>query len=291
MPSPKKFKANRFSIADFNTRYPNDEVILKEIFTKRFGHLDDFNKYYPVSERKCFAHSETGKQIHPLAGTIFHKSATPLKLWYFAIFLFTTSKNGVSAKELERQLGVTYKTAYRMGQQIRKLFDETGSDQLKGTVEMDEAYLGGKEGNKHQSKRVGHKATQGKTAVMGAVERGGNVKARVVDNTTIKTVMPFVRGQIAIDTQLVTDDYNTYNDICFAGYKHESVNHSQKEYVRDTWHTNTIEGFWSQLKRSIDGTYHMVSPQKLQQYVNEFSWRYNRRDYKGCLFNVAVGRV
>lgn len=284
MPSPQKFKSERFTIADFNTKYPNDEVILNEIFKKRFGDLPDFNKYYPVSERKCFAHSETGKQIHPLAGTIFEKSSTPLKLWYFAIFLFSASKNGVSAKELERQLGVTYKCAYRMAKMIRTLFDETGSKQLTGTVEVDETYIGGKEQNKHESKRQGHKATQGKIAVIGAVERGGSVKARVIDDTKKANVMPFVRGQIAIDTNLITDEFTGYNEMKYLGYNHSTVNHSAKEYVKGNIYTNTIEGFWSQLKRSIDGTYHMVSPKYLQQYVNEFAWRYNRRNLKRPLF-------
>jgi hypothetical protein len=115
-------KKGKFTIKDFNARYPNDDACLTEIFKNRFGHLEDFHKYYKIKKRKCYKHSKTGKEIHPLAGTIFHKSKTPLKLWFFAIFLFSVSKNGVSAKELERQLGVTYKTAWRMAKQIRTLY-------------------------------------------------------------------------------------------------------------------------------------------------------------------------
>ena len=111
------------------------------IFKARYGEIHDFNKFYRVTSRKCYAHSEDGKQLHPLAGTIFHKSSTPLTLWFHAIFLFSQSKNGVSAKELERQLGVTYKCAYRIGQQIRKLMKEE-SMKLYGTVEADESYIG-----------------------------------------------------------------------------------------------------------------------------------------------------
>jgi transposase len=290
MPSPTKYKANRFSVKDFNMKYPNDDVILNEIFKKKFGNISDFNKYYKVNDRKCYAHSETGKQIHPLAGTIFHKSSTSLKLWYYAIFLFAASKNGVSAKELERQLGVTYKTAFRIAQQIRKLFNDSNTN-LKGTVEMDEAYMGGKEQNKHESKKAGHKGTQGKTAVLGAVERGGEVVARVVDDTTSSSVTPFIRGKIEIGSTLNTDEYSSYENVKYLGYDHKQVNHSAKEYVREQSHTNTIEGFWSQLKRSIDGTYHMVSPKYLQSYVNEFAWRYNRRRSKTPMFLAALKGV
>lgn len=285
--------SGKFTITQFNLKYPNENACLEEIFNKKYSNLETCPnpkcgrgfKYYKVSERKCYACQYCSHQIHPLAGTIFHKSDTDLKLWFYAIFLFSSSKNGVSAKELERQLGVTYKTAWRMCNQIRKLFSDTPS-KLSGTVEMDEAYLGGKEDNKHESKKIGNKGTQGKTAVLGAVERGGEVVARVVDDTTISSVVPFIRGKIAIGTTLNTDDYNSYSDVKYLGYNHKTVNHSSKEYVNGDNHTNTIEGFWSQLKRSIDGTYHMVSPRHLQAYVNEFAWRYNRRGFKSLFLEV-----
>jgi DNA-directed RNA polymerase subunit RPC12/RpoP len=114
----------KYTIKDFKNDFPNDDVCLEYIFKRKFGQISDFNKYYRVKGRKCYAHSETGEQIHPLANTIFHKSSTPLTQWFFAIFLFSQSRNGVSSKELERALGVTYKCAYRMGQQIRKLMKD-----------------------------------------------------------------------------------------------------------------------------------------------------------------------
>lgn len=139
---------DKFTINDFNARFPSDDACLDEIFKNRYGHIKDFSKYYRVRGRKCYAHSETGKQIHPLAGTIFHKSSTSLWNWFYAMFLFSKSKNGVSSKELQRQLGVTYKTAWRMAKQIRLLFEQMDDTNLSGTVEMDEGYYGKKGGRK-----------------------------------------------------------------------------------------------------------------------------------------------
>ncbi len=141
--------------------------------------------YYKVKDRKCYACAYCGHQLHPLAGTIFHKSSTSLKNWFYAIFLFSTSKNGVSAKELERQLGVTYKCAYRIAKQIRKLFDESISI-LTNIVEIDETYVGGKEANKHKDKKTPNnqgRSLKTKSAVLGAVERQGNIIAKVVNHT------------------------------------------------------------------------------------------------------------
>jgi transposase len=284
--------SKKFTIFDFNEKYKTNDDCLYEIFKNRYGHLEDFNKYYKVTDRKCYAHSKTGKQIHPLANTIFHKSDTPLKLWFYAIFLFCASKNGVSAKELERQLGVTYKTAWRMAKQIRRLFDDTGSAKLKNEVEIDETYIGGKEKNKHADKKTGSKGASKtvKTAVIGAVQRKDGVVARVIDNATESEVKPFVRSKVDFQSTIYTDENPVYDQMKYS-YDHQSVNHSKQEYVKGDIYTNSIEGFWSQLKRSIDGTYHMVSPKYLQQYVNEFSWRYNQRDSRYPLFGLLIRRV
>lgn len=289
-------KKEKYTIKLFNREYPDNETCINKIFQNRYGHFKKCPKckkkfkYYKVNERKCYSCQHCGHQIHPLAGTIFHKSNTDLKLWFYAIFLFASSKNGVSAKELQRQLGVTYKCAWRIAKHVRQLFEDD-SKQLSGKVEVDEVYIGGKESNKHETKKIGAKGSQGKTAVLGAVERKGNVKARVVDDTTKSEVTPFIRGKVEINSQVYTDEYKVYNNLKYLGYSHDKVNHYQKEFVVGDTHTNTIEGFWSQLKRSIDGTYHMVSPKYLQQYVNEFSWRYNYRNSRTALFRLLIGRI
>lgn len=155
----------KYTILQFQQEFPNDDACLDYIFEKKYSHLPDYNKYYRVRGRKCYAHSETGEQIHPTAGTIFHKSPTKLSLWFFAIYLFSASKNGVSAKELQRQLGVTYKCAYRIGQQIRKLMADD-VDVFTGTVEADETYVGGKGRNNKRGR-----GAENKTPVFGIVER------------------------------------------------------------------------------------------------------------------------
>lgn len=278
---------NTLTIKAFDEKYPNDNSCLDEIFQNRFGHLHicpachKKTKFYKVSNRKCYACQYCGHQLHPLANTIFHKSDTSLKNWFYAIFLFANSKNGVAAKELERQLGVTYKTAWRMGKQIRILFQKTGKH-LSKTVEVDETYIGGKaHGNRGRG-------AENKTPVIGMAQRKGKIIAKVAVNTKSSTITPLVRQNIEIGTQLMTDEYKAYNNLSKNGYEHKTVNHSLKEYVRGDVHTNTIEGFWSQLKRSISGTHHAVSPKYLQHYVDEFSYRYNLRNYPKSFFPPMI---
>jgi transposase-like protein len=264
------------TITQFNERYPDDDACLHEIFINRnegvvacprCGSAD--NAYYKVKNRKCYECKDCGNQLHPLAGTIFHKSSTPLKQWFYAVFLFSKSKNGISAKELERQLGVTYKTAWRMAKQIRLLFD-TGSEKLDGVVEMDETYIGGvHKGHAHKF--------DNKTPVVGAVERNGGIIAKVTQDASSTTLQKLMREHVSIGTKLYTDDWKGYTRAKRLGYLHKSVNHSKYQWTDGLAHTNTIEGFWSQLKRSIRGTYGFVSPKYLQTYLNEFSYRYNHR--------------
>jgi len=185
------------------------------------------------------------------------------------IFLFSVAKNGVSAKEVERHLGVTYKTAWRIAKQVRILMLESGSP-LSGVVETDETYIGGRERGRGVS-------TQNKAIVFGMVERGGRVKAEHVRSAGSRVLLPRLSASIAPGTTVYSDQARVYRTLHRIGYYHDSVNHSIGEYGRGIVHTNTIEGFWSQLKRSIDGTYHCVSRKYLQLYLNEFVYRYNHR--------------
>lgn len=263
------------TITQFQQRFPDDNACLEEVFQNRYGDLEACPHcgcvdaaFYKVNKRKCYECKDCGYQLHPLAGTIFHKSATPLKQWFYAVFLFSKSKNGVSAMELQRQLGVTYKTAWRMAKQIRLLFNMDG-EKLSGTVEMDETYVGGK-------RKMAEKYDN-KTPVVGAVERGGEIVAKVTQDASSTTLQRLLRSHVEIGTTLYTDDWKGYTRANSLGYDHSTVNHSAKVFVDGLAHTNTIEGFWSQLKRSIRGTYHFVSPKYLQSYLDEFSYRYNHR--------------
>lgn len=277
-------KPTKYTIKDFKKDFPNDDACLNFIFAKRYGHLKNFKKYYRVKGRKCYAHSETANQIHPLAGTIFHKSSTLLTLWFHAIFLFSQSKNGVAAKELERHLGVTYKCAWRICHQIRKLMEQ-GGGKLSGVVEADETYMGGKK------KRGGKKTVfEQKTAVMGVVERKGLARVTKLENLSNKGIIDYVCAKIERGSNLMNDEYSVYRYVDGI-YKHKTVKHSAKEYVRGEVYTNSIEGFWSQLKRSINGTYHFVSAKHLQAYLDEFAFRYSHRFSSFHAFELLLARV
>lgn len=279
----------KYTIKDFKTDFPDDNACLDYIFQHRYSNdilCPHCNKtgFYRVTNRKCYACAWCGYQIHPLADTIFHKSSTKLTDWFFAIFLMSQSKNGVSAKEIERHLGCTYKTAWRMQKQIRSLMNQDGTT-LEGTVELDETYIGGKAKGKRG------RGAEGKTPVFGMVQRESIVKAHVVENTKAKTVMPILRKNVRIGTNVITDEFQTYKPLKSHGFKHDVINHEKEGYARGNVHTNTIEGFWSQMKRSIDGTYHSVSPKYLQTYVDEFAYRYNHRVSCVPLFRLLLGRL
>lgn len=271
-------KHMRYTFQDFKKEYPNDQACLVSVLENRYGSTCPRCgvvgvKWHPITGRKAFVCSECDRHIYPLADTIFRKSETSLWNWFYAIFQFSVSKNGVSAKELERTLGVTYKTAWRMCKQIRKLMEQD-SDILTGEVETDETYIGGRRklAQKYNNKSVVH----------GVVERNGRAKITHVRAAGARVLLPIIKEGVAPQSQIYSDEWRAYQSLPQHGYTHTTVNHSKLEYVRGTAHTNTIEGFWSQLKRSIDGTYHAVSPKYLQSYLNEFAFRYNLRDVPIC---------
>ncbi len=196
----------------------------------------------------------------------------------------TASKNGVSAKELERELEVTYKTAWRIAKELRSLMGQFPGV-FDGIVEADETYIGGIRPGKRG------RGAGGKTPVVGIVKRQGDVYAKVTGDCKAKTVMPLIRENVQIGTKLMTDKFPSYRKAKMMGYKHETIDHGIGEYARGKVHTNNIEGFWSQMKRSIDGTYHSVSPKHLQAYVDEFAWRYNLRSSAMPLFPLLLSQV
>lgn len=268
----------KYTLTQFNEKFPNDDACLRFIFEQRYGVMKACPKcgvadpkYYRVNGRKVYECKDCGNQISPLANTIFHKSDTPLKSWFYVMFMFSVSKNGVSAKEVERTLGVTYKTAWRMAKLVRSLMQQ-GEGMLSGVVEADETYIGGT-----RKKYMQRSQWANKQPVFGVVERGGRVKAHLVKATGARVLLAEVATSVAKGSEVNTDEYGSYRQLDKLGYSHTTVNHSKLEYVRGSSHTNTIEGFWSQLKRSMDGTYHAVSPKYLQNYLNEFTFRYNYR--------------
>lgn len=267
------------TIKDFFKRFPDDETCLLHLFNVRFGQgsvcqkCERTAKWYLLQGQKAFSCQWCGHHIHPMVGTLFEGSHTSLQSWFYAIYLFTTTRHGVSAKELQRQLGVTYKTAWRMGHEIRKHMARVdGDDILSGDVEADETYIGGK---KKGGKRG--RGSENKTIVFGMVERDGNVMAEVVENVKKKTRQPIIKANIQAGSDIFTDELKSYGSLAKKGYKHQTVNHSAGEYVRGEAHTNSVEGFWSIVKRSIRSTHVHVSKKYTRNYIKEFEYRYNSR--------------
>lgn len=267
----------RYSKRQFDAEYPDDDACLESVFKNRFGHLKFCphcgaeTTFYRVKKRQCYACQWCSYQLFPLANTIFRSTNIPLKDWFYAIYLVSVSKNGVSAKELERHLGVSYKTAWRMMKQIRLLMEQD-RQRLKGTVEIDETYVGGRR------KKAPGRTTVNKSPVVGLVERKGQVRAEVTQSVTNMTMFHLLRKHTEEGTKIHTDEFRAYSPLKRMGFDHSAISHSKKVWVKGDVHTNTIEGFWSQMKRSIDGTYHCVSRKYLQSYVNEFAFRYNHRN-------------
>lgn len=279
----------KYTIQDFNRDFPDNDSCLQYLFNQRFSGVvcpscGNAGRYHRQANTSHYVCSCGKHQISPKKDTIFENSSTDLYKWFFAIFLFSNSKNGVSAKELQRQLGVTYKCAWRIAKQIRSLFSED-TEPFNGTVEVDETYIGGK------SKGKRGRGSDKKTPVVGLVEREGSVRAVVTENVKSSTVMPLIKGNVKKGSVIMTDEFVVYQSLTSSGYEHKTVNHGSKEYVNGVKHTNTIEGFWSQLKRSVNGTYHAVSPKYLQTYVDEFSYRYNQRNSENPLFLGLVEKL
>jgi transposase-like protein len=290
-------KAQRYTIRDLRLEFPDDDACLDWLRDRLYPagihcpKCDRVTKHHRVASRKSYSCQFCGHHVHPTAGTIFHKSSTPLTLWFHAIYVMSQTRCGISAKQLQRELGVTYKTAWRMFNQIRKLLSEGDDGPTLGSnapVEMDETYVGGRgrTGNRGRSTRGGNK-----TPVFGMVERGGQVVARSMPGLNKEAVLETVRARTLPASMIYTDEYSVYRSLGKEGYRHSRIKHGARIYVDGDVHTNTIEGFFSLAKNGIRGVYHSVSEKHLQGYLDEYSFRYNHREDMTPMFKIVLGQI
>ncbi len=288
-----------YTINEFRKQYATEDACLDKIFTLRYGKLEACPEcscvasFRRITTRRCYQCTECYAQFYPTAGTVFEKTRTPLSDWFYVIYLFTSTRNGVAAKEIQRQLGVTYKCAWRMGHQIRTLIAGLTQEQLKGFVEADEVRIGGKNTNRHWHKKVSHEdaiASNDKTLVFGALQRGGEVRTKVIDSTSSQTLLTALQETVREGSIVITDEWSGYAKIT-SHYFHGKVHHAKGEYARGVVHTNSIEGFWAQVKRTIGGTHISVSEKYIQNYLNECSFRYNHRKNQAGMFNSIINNL
>ena len=281
--------AKTLSVQQFFKRFPDDAICLDYLMQSRFGETldcpkcDKHGKFHRIKRHPAYECAWCGYEIYPMVGTPFERSRTSLQKWFYAMYMFTTTRHGVPAKELQRQLSVTYKTAWRMGHEIRKHMAEVDGDPpLTGHVEIDETYVGGR---RPKVKGFTGRSAKGKTVVMGILERGGEVWTSVVPTAGRKSLIPPIVERIKPGTRISTDEWGPYRILSSLGYVHETVDHSAKEYARGDVHVNTLESFWAILKRSIRGTHIHVSKKHLPKYLGEFEFRYNLRKSPELMFD------
>jgi len=273
----------KYTVRDFDRDFPTDEACLdwlrdylypEGIFCKV---CQKVTKHHRVKSRPSYSCDWCGHHEHPTAGTIFENTRTPLRLWFHAVYLMAQTRCGVSAKQIQRETGVTYKTAWRMFNRIRSLLNEDDGP-LSGTVEIDHTYIGGRRSGKGRG-YIADKAT-----VFGAVERNGRVRASHVDTIRSRANTRLIRQHVMPSALVYTDEGREFAGLARRGYQHQRIHHASKVWVRGDVHTNTIEGFWMLVKRGISGVYHSVSHKYLQSYLDEYTFRYNHRNDETPMF-------
>lgn len=301
---------SRYTLEEFNAEFPDDEACLAYLVVKLYPagiHCPKCGKVTPhhrLTKRPAFSCQFCGRHEYPMSGTIFQDSATSLRLWFYAIYLMASTRCGISAKQIERELGVTYKCAWRMFNKIRSLLtqkrDPKMGGQGAGAVEMDEAYIGGIAKWRNRGLPVGgNRGGQrgDKTMVHGIVERGtngkkGRVSVQIVKDGRTNDLLPIVVQKVLPKSTVYTDEWKSYDRLGEMGHRHERVHHSMHVYVSGDCHVNTIEGFWSLVKRGISGVYHGVSTKHLQSYLDEYVFRFNQRDAAGRgMFDAFLSRI
>ncbi len=275
----------KYTIKDLGTDFPSDEACLEWLVNYIYPEgiecvkCKKITPHHAMKTRKSYSCEICGHHVHPTASTIFHKSSTPLTLWFEAIFIMSATRSGVSAKQLERTLGVTYKTAWRMFHQIRSMMSDD-SDSLFGEVEVDEMYIGG-----DTSRRSTVKAGNNQV-VFGMVQREGKAKVRHVESAKEKVLTPLIWAGVKEKSTIYSDEHRSYRKLSEHGYTHGKIRHSYREYVHGDIHTQNVENLWSNMKRGIKGVYRHVDAKYLQAYADEYAFRYSHRKSQSMFWSL-----
>jgi transposase len=291
-----------YSVTEFLAEFPDDAACLEHLWRSRFSadgtHAECpkcerervFKRYATKQGRQSWTCTGCGHHVHPTAETIFAKSSTSLRLWFHAIYLMTSTRCGISAKQLERELGVSYRTAWRMMNKIRNELMADDGEHLSGDVEVDETSWGGKPRVK-QTLAEGAAFRERKATVLGMVERGGKVRVRVIASRRGPALSREVRANINPASIIYTDDWRAYRPLKREFLDHRVINHSSGSYVEGDVYTNTIEGFFGNFKVGARGCYRKISAKWLQSYLDEYAWRYNQRYRTRAMFHTLVDRA
>lgn len=277
--------------------FPHNDACLEYLKSKFFADGSECpkcgksSKFHRIKGRSAYSCQYCGHHVYPTAGTIFHKSTVSLQLWFFAVYLMSSTRCGISAKQLEREIGVTYKTAHRMFKQIRTLLSDEGEDQLSGDVEVDESAYGGKPRAYETRNKLGRISKTHKPTVLAMVERRGRVRALVIPDRGTRSIHMAVKEHVLEDSMLFTDEWNAYTTIAPNYRGHRRIKHKAKVYVDGETHTQTVEGFFGLFKNGVRGVYHAISTDYLQAYLDEYAFRYNRRNSSKPMFWAMLDRV
>jgi transposase-like protein len=290
-----------YSLMEFMRMFPDDAACLDRLWRDRFapdGHhaycpskkCQRERKFHRTKTRASYTCDSCGLHVHPQKGTIFERSSTSLHLWFYAMYLIASTRCGISAKQLERELGVTYKQAHKMMKRIRTALMGDDGEPLGGDVEIDETSIGGKP-RIPLTRSEAAAFREGKPTVLGMVERGGRIRFRVIPSRRGPALSKEVRANVDPSSIIFTDDWQAYKPLRREYLDHKIINHSAGVYVRGDVYTNTIEGAFGNMKTGMRGVYKHVSPRYLQSYLDEYAWRHNAKREGTGLFRQLLKRA
>jgi transposase len=282
----------KYTVKNLQVDFPTEDACLKWLVEWLYPDgitcptCETVTKHYPIKGRKVYSCGRCGHQISPTAGTIFHKSSTPLSIWYHAFYLMATNKAGTSAKQIERETGVTYKTAWRMMHMIRSMMSAP-EGLLEGEVELDETFIHPNAFKRSSArKKYGGDVRRKGEVVFGIVQRGGPVKLWHVRSTGVRVLLPIIETNVAYGSIVHTDGFTGYKSLKKTGYEHRTTDHGRGQYYTPDSYTQNIENVWSHFKRGIKGVYRHIGKGYVQAYADEYAWRYSNRDKPSMFWSL-----